>query len=109
MTNSYKFSLKKGTDLDTTILFPVHRLNMDKKTFNPHPLSPGAINLYPLTHLACDSEGESEHALVNTDCFNNYDPSLLGDIDPDINYLNSNKNVLNTPYYKDQSFSRKFK
>ena len=81
---------------------------MDKKTFNPHPLSLGARNLYPLTHLACISEGESEDALVNTDCFNDYDPSLLGNIDPDINYLNSNKKVLNTPYYNDQSFNRKF-
>ena len=76
---------------------------MDKKTYLPHPLSPGARNLYPLTHRACDSEGESEVALVNTDCFNDYDHSLLGNIDPDINYLKSNKKVLNTPYYNDQS------
>ena len=74
---------------------------MDKKTFNPHPLSPGARNVYPLTHRACDSEGESEDPLVNTDCFNDYDPSLLSNIDPDINYLNSNKKVLNTPYYNE--------
>ena len=81
---------------------------MDKKTFNPHPLSPGARNLCPFTHLACNNKGESEDTLVNTDCFNDYNPSLLGNIDPDINYLNSNKKVLNTPYSNDQSFSRKF-
>ena len=93
MTNFYKFSFKKGTILDSTILFPVYRLNMDKKTVDPPPLSPGARNFDPLTHLACSSEGKSEDTLVNTDCFNDYDPTLLGNIDPDINYLNSNKKV----------------
>ena len=89
-------------------MFPVYRLNINKQAFDPPPLSPGAINLDPVTHIASTSEGESQDNSVNTDCFNDYDPSLLGNIDPDINYLNSNKKVLNTPYYNDQSFSRKF-
>ena len=35
-------------------------------------------------------------------------PSILGNIDPDINYLNSNNKVKDTPYYNDQSFTKKF-
>ena len=31
--------------------------------------------------------------VVNTDCFNGYDPIMLGNIDPDINYHNSNNKV----------------
>ena len=46
-----------------------------------------------------------------TKCVRNKDNnsnSILSSIDPDINYLNSNKKVLNTPYYNDQSFHEKF-
>ena len=42
-----------------------------------------------------NSEGESLGTVVNSDCFNDYDPSLLGNVDPDINYLNPNNNVKN--------------
>ena len=44
-------------------------------------------------------------SVVNTDCFNGYNPSILENIDPDINYLNSN-NI--RPYYIDQSFAKMF-
>ena len=89
-------------------MFPVYRLNINKQTFDPPPLSPSAINLDLVTHIASTSEGESQDTSVNTYCFNDYDPSLLGNIDPDINYLNSNKKVVNTHYYNDQSFSKTF-
>ena len=52
-------------------------------------MSNPALAYYP----ACDSEGESDGNVVNTDCFSGYDPSILGNINPDINYLNSNNKV----------------
>ena len=55
----------------------------------PHSVSNSALASYP----ACNSEGESDDTAVNTDCFSGYDPSILGNIDPAINYLNSDNKV----------------
>ena len=44
--------------------------------------------------------------VVNTDCFRGYDPSLLGNIDPDINYPNSNNKVKYTPIIMASHFLR---
>ena len=81
---------------------------MIKKTFDPPPLSHGVSNSDLASYPACNSEGKSDGTVVNTDCFSGYDPSILGNIDPDINYLNSNNKVKDTPYDNDQSFAKKF-
>ena len=54
-----------------------------------HGVSNSALASYP----ACNSEGETHDTVVNTDCFSGYDPSILGNIDPAINYLNSDNKV----------------
>ena len=38
-------------------------------------------------------EGESDGTVVNTDCFSGYDPSIPRNIDPAINYINSDNNL----------------
>ena len=62
---------------------------MIKKTFHPQPFSHGVSNSALASYPECNSEGESDCTVVNTDCFSCYDPSILGNIDPAINYLNS--------------------
>ena len=52
-------------------------------------MSNSALPSYP----SCNSEGETDDTVVNTDCFSGYDPSILGNIDPGINYLNPDNNV----------------
>ena len=52
-------------------------------------MSNSALASYP----ACNSEGKTDDTVVNTDCFSGYDPSILGNIDPAINYLNSDNKV----------------
>ena len=52
------YLFKKGTAPDSTILFPIYRLNINKQTFDHPPLSPGTINLDPVTHIASTSERE---------------------------------------------------
>ena len=84
---------------------------MNKKTFVPLPSSHGVNNSELATHHTCNSEsdslgnseGKSLDTVVNSDCFNDYDPSLLRNVDPDINYLNSNNNVKNTSYYNNNN------
>ena len=69
------------------------RVNMIKKTFDPPPFSHGVNNPAIASYSACNSEGESDGTVVTTDCFSGYDPSILGNIGTDINYLNSNNKV----------------
>ena len=52
-------------------------------------MSNSALASYP----ACNSKGETDDTVANTDCFSGYDPSILGNIDPAINYLNSDNKV----------------
>ena len=78
-------------------MFPVNRLNVIKHKFDPPPFSYGVSNSVLASHPACNSEGESDGTVVNIDCFSGYDPSIHGNIDPDINYLNSNNKVNDTP------------
>ena len=68
-------------------MFPVNRLNVIKQTFDPPPSSHGVSNSALASHPAYNSEGEYDGTVVNTVCFSGYDPSILGNIDPDINYL----------------------
>ena len=62
-------------------MFPLNRLNMIKKTFDPptfsHGMSNSALTQHTMLWVTL--------TVVNTDCFNGYDPSILGNIDPDIN------------------------
>ena len=76
-------------------MFPVNILNMIKNTFDPPTFSHGMSNLALASYPAYNSECQSDY-FVNTDCFNGYDPSILGNIDPDINYLHSN-NMMKDP------------
>ena len=110
-SHMYKFDIKKVTALDSVIMIPVNSQNMNKNTFVPLPSSHGVNKSELATHHTCNSESdtlgnnecESLGTVVNSDCSNDYDPSLLGNVDPDINYLYSHNNVKNTPYYNDQS------
>ena len=85
--------IKKGNAHNSIIMFPVNRLNMIKNTLDSLSFSHGVSNSALASYPACNSEGESDGTVVNTDCFSGYDPSILGNIDPDINYLNSDNNV----------------
>ena len=58
-------------------MFPVKQIEYE--------ICNSALASYP----AYNSEGESDGTVVNTDCFNGYDPRILGNI----NYLNSNNMV----------------
>ena len=70
-------------------MLPVNRLNMIKKTFDHQPFSYGVSNSALASYSECNIEGKSDGTVVNTDCFSGYDPSILGNIGPAINYLNS--------------------
>ena len=96
LKNLFKFGIKKEKVHDSIIMFPVNRLNVIKQTFDPPPFSHGVSNSALASHPACNSEVESDGTVVNTDCFSGYDPSIPGNIDPDINYLNSNNKVKDT-------------
>ena len=45
-----------------------------------------------------------EHKSPGLNCFHDYDPSSLGNIDPDINYYTANNTLNSPPYYDDQTF-----
>ena len=75
----------KGNAHDSIIMFPVNRLNMIKKTFD--------FRHYLASYSASICEGESDGTVVNTDCFSGYDLRILGNIDPDTNYINSKNKV----------------
>ena len=66
---------------------------MIKYTFDPPPISHCVSNSALTSYPTCNSEGESDGTIVNTDCFSGYDPSMLGNIDLDINYISSNNKV----------------
>ena len=91
-------------------MLPVNRLNIIKNTFDPPSFSHGVSISALASYLACNSEGETDGTVVNTDCFSGYDPSIHGNIDPDIIYLNSNNKVkdMSPHYYNDQLFAKKF-
>ena len=69
------------------------------------------------TKCHCDNEsrtiaGQNDHALsdiTDTSALNRTDESALNNIDPDINYLNTNIKSINTQYYDEQQFRDKFK
>ena len=52
---------------------------------------------------------QSETDIIKTnDCFNNFDRSRLGDIDPDSNYLINTNQLKDTIYFTEQSFNIHF-
>ena len=55
-------------------------------------------------HSKCDIENVTTNTVIHGNCFNNYDTSSLGNIDPDINYYKTSNS---TPYYDDQTFREK--
>ena len=65
------------------------------------PPSNGAI------HSECDIKNVSPDTVIHINCFNDYDPSSLGNIEPDINYSNACNTLNNTPHYDDQTFRDK--
>ena len=94
-----------------------------KITFNP---SNNQIIVCPVTDMNnykydikghCNNEsitivGQHKHALSNITeitALNRTDQSALSNKDPDINYLSTNKQTINTKYYDDQQFRDKFK
>ena len=62
------------------------------------PPSKGAI------HSECDIANVPPDTVIHGDCFNDYDPSSLGNIDPDINYYKAINTLNSTPYYDDKTF-----
>ena len=45
--------------------------------------------------------------VIHGNCFNDYNPNSLGNIDPDINYYKAINTLNSTPYYDDQTFGEK--
>ena len=93
--------------------FTIHQFN------NQIIICPVAgMNNYKLdTKGHCNNEsrtiaGQNDNALsdiTETSALNRTDRSALSNIDPDINYLNTNMKSINTQYYDDQQFRDKFK
>ena len=52
---------------------------------------------------------ELSQYVINTNCFNDYDQSVLNSIDPDVNYLSANNGSIDTNYFDEQSFRVKFR
>ena len=82
---------------DTTlVMYPVRHL-VDYINNVPTPLTPPPPpTMPPLPPPSC-----------NINCID-YDPSALGNIDPDVHYLTNTHNVNNTSYFIDQSFRKKY-
>ena len=45
---------------------------------------------------------------IHSNCFNDPDPSTLGNIDPYIHYFSDNSILKNTKYFNDKTFQTKF-
>ena len=91
------------------IVAPVLNIDHNKCVFNQAPPPP---SLLPCDsnrdiHGACDIEDASQDTVINSNCFNDHDPSSLSNIDPDIHYLSTNNKLYKTPYYNDQTFRKK--
>ena len=101
----YKCNFRSSYENSDLCVFPVRNVCKNKNT--PSVSTPP--NSVGNSIRFCDIEAASQNTTMNGNCFNAYDPSLLGNIDPDIHYLHSaNNKVKNTPYYNDQTFRKKF-
>ena len=88
------------------------KLNMINTSFIVAPVKNHSYNdvLPPSNkaiHNECDIENVSPDTVIHGNCFNDYDPSSLGNIDPDINYYKAINALNSTPYYDDQTFRDK--
>ena len=85
-------------------------INIDENASNASTLS-----LLPYDHLqyihtnnvALIDQSET-NIINNNDCFNNFDRSHLGNIDPDSNYLINTNQLKDTIYFTEQSFNVHF-
>ena len=92
------------------------------RTIHPHiNIDESASNVSTLSLLPYDHSqslihanntahtDQSETDIIKTnDCFNNFDRSRLGDIDPDSNYLINTNQLKDTIYFTEQSFNIHF-
>ena len=92
------------------IVAPVLNLHHNKSVHNQAPPPPSHISCDSNRdiHSACDIEDASQDTVINSNCFNDHDPSSLGNIDPDIHYLSINNKLYKIPYYNDQTFRNEF-
>ena len=86
-------------------MFPVR--NAYSKDTPPAPPQSGGESCNNI-HNGCDHGAASHNTIINNNCFNEHDPSSLGNIDPDIHYLGTNNMSNMTHYYNDQSFRNKY-
>ena len=54
-------------------------------------------------------EGKSHTTVIHSNCYNDPDPSTLGNIDPDIHYFRDNSLLKNTKYFNDKTFKQNLK
>ena len=79
---------------DSIVLFPVRNICYSKDTPPPHSGGESSNDI----HNVCDLGAASHNIIINNNCVTGYDPSSLGNIDPDIHYLGTN-NMSNMTYY----------
>ena len=83
------------------------KLNMINASFIVVPMKNHSYNDVLYIHSECDIENVSPDTVIHGNCFNDYDPSTLGNIDPDINYYKAINTLNSTPYYDDKRFEIK--
>ena len=91
-THIYKTDLTIiNTALNSIVVAPVEFKNSNNKyvihPYISHSGSESQINI----HSACNFEDESHNIVIHWNCFNDPDPSALGNIDPDIHYFSDNR------------------
>ena len=88
------------------------KLNMINTSFIVAPVKKLSYNdvLPPSNraiHSECNIENVSPDTVIHDNCFNDYDPRSLCNIDSDINYHKASNTFNSTPYYDDQTFRDK--
>ena len=87
-------------------MFPVRNVCYSKDT-PPAPPQSGGESRNDINNVG-DLRAASHNTIIKNNCFNEHDPSSLGNIDPDIHYLGTNNMSNKTHYYNDQSFRNRF-
>ena len=102
-TTIYKTYLTKiNTTLNSIVFAPVENYYPNNK-YVIHPHTRHSRNESQRdVHSACDFENESHNTVIHSNCFNDPDPSTLGNIDPDIHYFSDNSILKNTKYFMEQ-------
>ena len=85
-------------------------LNIDDNASNASTLSLLTYHhpQYIHTNNAAHIDQSETNIINNNDCFNNFDISHLGDIDPDSNYFINTNQLKDTIYFTEQSFNIHF-